>query len=380
MLYRYMTREIGGVLLIAAPSLCLLIGLLQAMRLAPLLAGAEIGAGESLELVGLLLVPLITIALPAATVISVLMALGRLESNGELLAMRAAGAGPTRLAAAPAFLCALVALTTGVCSLLAEPAAYDALHGRLGGLLSRATLGRIRSDVITELSPGLTVLGHRLEGNRLGRVFIEDRREDQSVQLFSSTASLAPHPSRTELGLVLEDGALYRRSPDGTLTRASFSRLEAVFDLDDSARDLSAIVPHQLGKSPSELLAESARGGPEARPAQILLHRRLAAAPGALGLCMLTILFGLWRPASGRPVAVILGALLLLGYHLTFRAGEAAVEARLLPPFLGAWLGVASCWAAVLIVLVISRARRLRTRGVCLSPNEGPSKLPVEDP
>ena len=173
MLYRYMAREVGGVLLVAAPAICLLIGLLQVMRLAPLLAGAGIGIGESLELVSLVLVPLVTIALPAATVISVLMALGRLESDNELMALRAAGVGPARLAAAPLLLCAVVALATGACSLVAEPAAYDTLHRRLGGLLARATLGRVRSEVITEISLGLTVLGHRDGENRLERVFIE---------------------------------------------------------------------------------------------------------------------------------------------------------------------------------------------------------------
>lgn len=349
LLHRYLAREVGAVLLVAAPSISVLIGLLQGVRLAPLVAGADLGLTELAQVTGLMMVPLASVALPAAAVISLLVAFGRLAGDGELIALRAAGAGTARIAAAPLTLCALVSLATGASALWLEPAAYGELHLRLGGLLTRAALGEVRPGVITELSPGVTVLCRDRSQGRLEGVFIEDRRGASPVQLFAAAAELTPRTGRPAVRLVLEEGELQERGEDGALTRASFSRLETELELTEAAGELAAIVPPRLSRGPAELLA------PEDRGSTLLLHRRLALAPATLGLCLLTIFLGLWRPAAGRPAAIVAAALMLLGSHLLTRAGEAAVGAEVLPAVAGGWLPAAVVWVTVLIIVLFYR-------------------------
>jgi lipopolysaccharide export LptBFGC system permease protein LptF len=119
-------------------------------------------------------------------------------------------------------------------------------------------------------------------------------------------------------------------------------------------------VPERLGCGPAALAREAAAGGVAGRRAALLLHRRLAVAPGALALCLIALALGLGRRPSSRPWAVALGAALVLGYHLLSRLGEALVEAATIPPPGGGWLPALACWAVAAVVLgrAVLAARR----------------------
>lgn len=357
LLDRYLAREVAAGLLVAGPAICLCVAVLQAMRLLPLVVSAGLGAGDAAGLVATLCVPLSAVSLPTAAVVTVLAALARLRGDGELTALAASGASAARVAAAPAAACALVAIAAGALSLYAEPAAYRALEGRLGALLVRAALGRVRPGVIVEPVPALTVLAERRRGEVLEGVVIEDRRAAPAAQLVAATARLSPVPGQAAARLVLERGAVHGRAPAGAgpgqgdvLLIASFSRLELTIALDEAAGALASVLPPRLGLGPGALAREAAAGGAGAALAALLLHRRAAVAPGALALCLVALGLGLRLRLASRPWAVALGAALVLGYHLLTRLGEALLEAGALSAAAGGWLPAIVCWAALAAV------------------------------
>jgi lipopolysaccharide export LptBFGC system permease protein LptF len=304
-------------------------------------------------------VPLSAVSLPTAAVVTVLVALARLRSDGELTALAACGAGALRVAAAPAVACAVVAIAAGSLSLFAEPAAYRSLESRLGALLARAALGRIRPGVIVEPVPALTVLARHRRGDTLEGVVIEDRRATPAAQLVAASATLAPMPGRRAVRLVLADGEVHSRAPGeggraGRLLIASFSRLEVTLALDEAAGGdggLATLLPRRLGQGPDALALAARSGGVAGREAALLLHRRLAVGPGAFALCLVALGLGLGVRLASRPWAAALGAALVLGYHLLSRLGEALVAAGALPAPAGGWLPAVACLAAIAVPL-----------------------------
>jgi len=347
-------------LAVAAPALALLVALLQTMRLLPLVAGAGVSAGEAIIVGGLLAILVAAITLPAAAVLAVMAAFARLHGDGELLALEAAGIPPARVAAAPLLLCAAVAAAAGATSLYAEPAAYDALRGRLGALMVRATLGGVRPGVISEPVPGLTVLCRERQGERLEGLFIEDGREEgEATLLFAARGRLRLHEDRPAAVLELEEGALHTRDDAGTLVRARFDRLESALDLEAAWAELGVVVPARLGSTPSDLAAEAREGGADGSRAALLLHRRAAVAPSALGLSVLALLLGLGRRAGGRPWAVAAAAGLVLAFHLTARLAEAWVESGGIGAVLGAWIPTGITWLVAFGWVALGRTRVL---------------------
>jgi lipopolysaccharide export system permease protein len=372
LIHRYLARALLRTLGIVAPALCILVALLQGMRLLPLVAAAGLAPSDLAAVGAALLVPLSAVALPAAAVISVLVVSARLEADGELLALRAAGAGPLRIAAAPAAVCLVVALGAGALSAFVEPAAARGLRERVGGLLVRAAVGRIRDGVVVDAAPGLTVRAARRRGARLDGVFVEDRRREPAAQLFAATAHIVPARDRAALGLRLDDGELHGRTADGRRIWASFGRLETSVPLPAAEEALAAVVPRRLERDLAGLAADARAGEPAAA---FLLHRRLALAPGAFALCLLAVLLGTSGRVAARPWAVAAGAALVLAFHLAARLAEALVEAGAASPAAGGWLPAVLGWAAVGATLLLRSAPRLcsskKRRGFPTRPSLG---------
>lgn len=356
LLDRYLAREVAIVLGITAPALCFLVVILQAMRLLPLVIAADLGVTDAAYLVATMFVPLSAVAVPAAAVLSILAVLSRLEGDAELVALRACGASSMRLARAPGAVCTAVAIGAGLVTLFAEPLAYRNLEDRLGDLLVRASLGRVRPGIIAEPVPDLMVLAKQRRGQQLEQVVIEDRRSEPVTLLVARTASIEPTRGRPAARLLLEDGTVHSRARNGVLTRASFTRLEATLELDAAAVGIG-VVPARFGHDLMALWHEASAEGRTGREASLLLHRRLAVAPGALGLCLITLFLGLSRPIATKTWAVVFGACLVLGFHILSRVGEAFVEASVLSPGGGGWLPAIACWATLFIMVVLRRLR-----------------------
>lgn len=359
LVHQYLSRQIGGALLLTTPTLCLLVVLLQAMRLLPLVAAADAEVLELLELSSLLLVPLSAVALPASAVVALLAVLSRLESDNELLALRACGVGTARLAAAPIAVGLVIAVTAGALATWAEPASYRQLQRHLGDLLGRSALGQVRPGVIATPAPELTLFAARRSGGRLEQLFLEDRSREPATQIFAAAAEVEVLTDPAALRLVLEDGEVQSRDRRGRRIRATFHQLETEVELASVGGTLAAIAPDRLTLGPHQLALEAGQRGPEAVAAGLLLHRRLSLALGALGLYLLALALGLIRPVATRPWAVTLGATLVLSYHLLVRLGEALARAGTVSPAAGGWLPAAICWTLLLMLPLLHRSLRM---------------------
>jgi lipopolysaccharide export LptBFGC system permease protein LptF len=359
LIHRYLARRFLLALLVAAPAASLLVLLLQAMRILPLIALAGAGVSEILEVLALVSIPLLSLTLPAATIIAQQMVLARLERDGELLALSAAGVGPLRLALAPAALALIVALIAGMLTIFAEPAAFRGLQSRMSDLMVRSLLGQIHPGVLVEPTPELTFLAQGRGRGQLSQVFIDDRRRRPSAQLYAARAKLTPLSNRAAVRLLLEEGLVKTRDERERVIQARFERLEITIALSGAAGELEALFPARLTATAWELAELGAEERSDEAPAALLLlHRRLGLGPGTLGLCLLTLCLALISPFGRRPWAIALGAALLLGFHLMTRLGEALVVEHRLDPFVGGWLPSMTIWAALTLVM----AARLRRR------------------
>jgi len=107
-----------------------------------------------LRLLGLALPTLLTLLLPVSLLLAVLVAMGRMSADSEVIAMRACGVGLARNVRPALALAALVFLAAAANSLWAEPLAtrsfkkalYDSVKGRLSVMT--------QAGVFTELADG----------------------------------------------------------------------------------------------------------------------------------------------------------------------------------------------------------------------------------
>ncbi len=218
LLHRHILKEILGAtaLALALFVFALLAG--NALRdVAGLVAAGKLDFLLLLQLVGLLIPYVAAYALPLGVLTGTLIALGRLSSQREIVAMKAAGFGTYRMAA-PVFLIAFFGMVAAVVvNLQYAPQSRIAYKSLLASAVRENPVDFIEEKRFVSAFPGYVIyLGARDGGGGMRDFWIWELDERQRVRLFLRAAGGAldyDEPARS-LVLTLRDGTAEQRGGD----------------------------------------------------------------------------------------------------------------------------------------------------------------------
>ena len=260
---------------------------------AELIVNRGLGIGAVAQIAGLQLVPTLARTLPFAVLLGILVGLGRLSGDRELLALEASGLSPRQLAR-PGLIFALAAtLLSLAMSVFAAPAAQTAVREEMirlseekpglalrPGLASRVGEWRIEARDVEE------------EGARLSNVLLFMPSLGETI--FSQRGSIRSPDESNSKSIVLEDGLVLASGNErGSLLR--FDRMETVLP---ELKPEEGVPIDVLGTMAFTRLLDGSRddANPErARLMQIEAHRRLALGAAALPFGLLAIGLALSR-------------------------------------------------------------------------------------
>jgi lipopolysaccharide export system permease protein len=370
-LARYVARETlqyAAVGFLAVASLFLANNLLR--RLEDL---AELGAnaGDVLAVAARLLVILTTYALPISFLFGVLVALGRLGSDHEVLATHALGVSLAQLAAPVLALAVLASALSGWLLLQAEPLARRSLIERVGEVATRG--GLIRGGDFTRLDKrGDRVLfvDRRSREGELEGVLLSDRSNPERPFTVLAGSGAFRFERETATGhLLLRDGDVHFE-PGGAESdrtqRIAFRRFDYAFDLSRMTNlGLERLKPRDMtGAEIASVLAhfdEHGAAPPQAREQrreeyEVQQQRRRALPFAPLAFAWLALPLGLGRRRGARSLGALLCAAIAFGYYVLLNAGTAYATSGRLPPALALWLPNLVC--ALIAAPLWWRARR----------------------
>jgi len=184
--------------------------------IAELVAAGKLEALVFLKLVGLLIPYVAAYALPLGMLTGTLMALGRLSSQQEITAMKAAGVSLYRIAT-PVFLIAFVGMVGGVLvNLHYAPQSRVAYKQLMTTAVTQNPLGFIEEKRFIHEFPGYVIYMGDQEAGVMQDFWIWELDEGKRVQLFLRAAEGAIHfdKERNELILTLRDGTAEQRDSD----------------------------------------------------------------------------------------------------------------------------------------------------------------------
>lgn len=347
------------------------------MRLLFTLGEMVIRKGAPLSLVfGLLLVNLprlLILIVPAGGLLAVLVVYGRLASDSEITALRAAGV-PLRRQARAAVIFGLVLTAAGL--LLTHtlvPLASRKSRDWSDDLIRKSDLLRtIKPHEIFDQIPGMTlyVEGVDLDQRRLLGIFVHESREDGSNQLsLARSGSITLDEASGRINLSLEAGHTYEFPADNpyNLRETSFAVQQVGGQLPQTSRfaprDVSTATVWQLSSSElNELLARGTTLDKSLRRAARLENLTRNTLPiAALLLCLLAVPLSLSAARGGRGAALGIALLVFALYAIVQSALINMSTAGKLSPWIAALLaplllGAAAQW------LLIRRSRRDATR------------------
>jgi len=290
------------------------------------------------ELLGLRTVDALTVLLPVAVFLGVLLAYGRLWRDSEMAVLQASGLSLTGLVRPLALLALPVAVVLAVIAFWAAPAAVRMSQN----LVEEAN----RSMVVAGMEPGrfvelpgkggvIFVAQMSSDGTKFQRMFVESERldeksGDQRIDVITSAHGEMFHDTDGQgRFLSLRDGFRV----EGRLGHDDFRLLRFARNdiaLPDSESDAS---PDAIKRAaPLGTLITSADPLQQAE-----LHWRLAAPLSALVLCLLALPLSKVAPREGRYAKLLIAVLCYLIYVNFLGLGRAWITQGKLAPWLGLW-------------------------------------------
>lgn len=362
---RYLWGELLPPFGVALLAFLVFIGLELVLSLSDVFLARGVDAGTMLRLLSLKLPSLVTLALPASVMLATFLALGRLVSDRELLALQAVGYSIRRV------LLPFVVFGVGVSGLayvvgeLVVPAAEAAYRRELLTVLYRGEVPAMQEHVFFRGSEGeLYYIQSYEEDRALGIVVY-----DLSGRVFPPQGRF-PTVLTAETGrflggdLMLEEGRLLRFGQDGVLeemTRFRGLTLEIGDDVQQAV--LGGKTPGEMSlRELSERIDLFVRSGLDPRHLVVEYHSKLAVIAAAAVFALLGAPLGVLLGRRGRAVAAIAGFMLVAGAQGMQIWSRTMARRGMLPASLGGWLP--HIVLAVVGVLLLLWTDRRRSRGV----------------
>ena len=292
---------------------------------------------------------IVVLTLPMAFLLAVLVGVGRLAADSELVALRSCGVSPAALyrpvLAAGAVLAVLV---FGIYDRVL-PAANDVLTRKMARLAATSVFSIVSPRTFREPRPGMTLFFDRAgtDPQTLEGVFL--RLEDPSSGA-TDRVIVARRGTLTlegeSLWLDLTESTVHEYSPDDpSRYRVSQNRTQRILFAGDVARESRSRVTYEKGlraQSVSELRrsAERARTqSPERyRLAWAEIHKKLAIPFASIAFGFIGIPLAETARRGGRGSSFALSLALIVLYYVLISSGETWAETGVLPPGLAIWL------------------------------------------
>ena len=358
-LRRYVGREIG---LGFFAGLAIFTFLLLTARIIELV-DLVLARGVPLTAVGrlfLLAMPsFLELTMPAALLLGVIVAFGRLANDGELTAIRAAGVAWSSLVGPVLLAGAIVAVATLAMSTLVRPWANRQVLAAMYDVAKSRATAAVRPGVFNSDFDGIVLYVQRTipeSGGLEGILVADERDEGARTAVFAERGGLVADERERRIRLHLDAGtAVTRRAGSESYDLTSFRTFEVNLDL---TRDVG-----RTGARPSDLrldrLLKAATSAPVASDrleARIELHRKLAFAAAALLLGVAGVPFAVQVSRSVHARGFALSVALALCYYAFFSAAVVAVRNETLSPVVGLWLP--NVVLAAFAILTLARLAR----------------------
>ena len=311
------------------------------------------GSGSQIVKLFLCLLPgVFVFAIPMSILIGVLLGLGRMSADSEIIALTALGIGRRRILLPVGVLAATGAALTFVTTLWLGPMALRTFRALEADLVSSQINFQVQPRVFDERFPKLVLYVNDVSasGTQWHGVFLaEAGGENGSRVTLAERAIVIAEPKQGKLELHLQGGSIHefnRAEPDRYSVEA--------FGQSDWPIEISGLVPAQprqfrnAERSVGELINDD---GPGWREARVELQRRFAFPVACFAFALIAVPLGTQPRRGGRAAGSLIAVLLIAGYYLLFIMGAGLARQGTVPPVVGLWMADALLAVAGLALL-----------------------------
>lgn len=359
MLRRYLLREIVAPFFAWAGLLFVLFFVMAFLRGTDFLLGSAVTAGDFARFTLSLSPQFVVQAMPIALLLAILLGLGRLSEDRELVAMQALGIRPSAFFLAPLMLGVLLSLVMLGLAFTLQPWGMSSLRSVAQDIIRRNLVSDIRSGTFHEEVPGLTLYAEKVEpGNRWTNVLLFDGRDPAApVLAVSQHGHVGSNEAVSSVVFELTNGSAHRASRATTeYTTLEFEQGSFRADVGEAFFQNNKFRTTSEERTPAQLQSDldqaRERGEPTSR-LQTQLHWRFGQIVMPFAFACLGTPLALSRRRGGRGRGFLLTLASYVGFYVLARAAVQFGEAGQIPGWLAGQLANVVFIAAGLALMVL---------------------------
>lgn len=338
---RYILKEFLGVLLASAMVFTFVLIMEKLFDLMAMALSRGVGLMALGELLGLFIVPLLSLTIPMASLMAGLLTYGRLSEQGEVMALRASGFSFPSFIWPPLVFGLLVSVALLPLNHRLSPKIQCRFRDRFETLAKRNPTARLEARTFFEIDDY--------------RIFLEgvskNKRDLQGISVYKESGQTFTHIyARTGTAATTPQGDFVLRLNDGTIHQpdsrdpqkhalSDFQAYTLTIPLAGQSTEMRSFKLREMQTSElkAHLKNSLSQGGPKPEAYKTEVAKRWALAFAPVAVLVVGIPLGITLE-RGRAVGYGMSLLIILIYYLLLLAGITFSGNGRIPPVLGLWL------------------------------------------
>ena len=288
----------------------------------------------------------LSLTLPMALLVAVLLVCGRLAADFEVSALKAAGVSPLRLFRPFAAAGLVVTLLIGWLTLVLAPWSIGAFQQQLFKILQTRAATAITERTFTSAFGHFVVYVDEVSPSQLalrGIIVSDERDPDKSRIVTAREGRLLTDEANRRITLRFLDGAISEaeRADSRRFRHTAFSLYDMTLPLESplaaGAKDEKPEKEMALGRL-LDTARDLERQNQIASPYYVEFQKRFALPVAALVFVLVGFPLGIRTQRGGRSVALASSFLIVVSYYILFTSLEGLALSRRLPAVVAIWL------------------------------------------
>jgi LPS export ABC transporter permease LptF/LPS export ABC transporter permease LptG len=360
LLDKYIGREVASHALLGLAVFTFVFFVPQLVRLMDLVVRHSGGAGTVLLIFLCSLTPVLAFTVPMAVLVGVLIGLGRLSADSEIVALHASGISLRRLLLPIGVVALACGLGTLILTFWVSPAAIRTLRGLEERVLMSQAAYAIQPRVFDERFPRFILYVQDVEAaaTRWRGVFLASSGASSATSVtLAQDAQVIDGASPDQIELLLGQGSQHEYDPKEAnhYNVTTFGQSDIPVDLASAAIGPKSVALSNAERSMKQLFTDR---GPNWREARVEFQRRIAFPAACLLFALLGVPIGVRPRRGGRAAGLILTLVLVGGYYFVFVTGTHMAQQGSISPWLGVW--GANIVSLVVGIIFLRRIEKIR--------------------
>jgi lipopolysaccharide export system permease protein len=361
-IHRYILREVSLPFFMSLFVLTFVLLMGRMIQIMDLVVNKGIQVSDVVKLIIYLTPSFLVFTVPISFLIALLVGVGRLSSDSEMVVLRASGISLYQMLVPVLVMATLAFIMTAANSLFFMPLGNIALRSHLFQIAQKKASIGIRERVFNDDFRGLLLYADHIDihGEYINNILISDQRLTQEPNtIVAHRAYLIANPRAMKVTLRLENGSIHALEKNmKNYRKIDFKFYDVNLEINSYLPETQANVKKAFNEMTfGELLQVLRRKNTETsdlRTAGIELNKKLSFPLSCFIFAFLGLPLGMKTHRSVKSRGLTLSFVIVLIYYLLQLVGDAMVETGRIDAFIGTWTPNFIFLAAAIVVFFIT--------------------------